>query len=90
VSQSRVAVAVDEAQGQLGNAEEKERPPLEAVTRRLVKTMTEKAVCVRERETVICKVQSRVVSNSIINPIINSNSIHKDCCHLTTLSRTSD
>jgi hypothetical protein len=36
VSQSRVGVA--EARGQFGNPEEVERPPLEAVTRGLVKT----------------------------------------------------
>jgi hypothetical protein len=36
VSQSRVAVA--EAQGQLRNTEEGALPPMEAITRRLVKT----------------------------------------------------
>jgi hypothetical protein len=38
---------VAEARGQFGNPEEGERPPLEAVTRRLVKTQqTEKTYCV--------------------------------------------
>jgi hypothetical protein len=39
VSQLRVAVA--EAQGQFGNWEEEDRPPLEAISRSLVKIMAE-------------------------------------------------
>lgn len=34
-------VAANEARGQLGKPEERERPTLEAVTRRLVKSVTE-------------------------------------------------
>jgi hypothetical protein len=40
VSQSEVTVG--EAQGQFGNLEEGERPPLEAVIRRLVKAQQSK------------------------------------------------
>jgi hypothetical protein len=51
-------VAVAKARGQFGNPGERERPPLEAAFRRLVKAVTgETIVCV----TVIFKVQSRVV-----------------------------
>jgi hypothetical protein len=55
-SQSRVAVA--EARRQVGNPEERERPPLEAITRRLAKTQqTENTeVCV----LVKCKVRELV------------------------------
>jgi hypothetical protein len=52
VSQSRISVA--EVLGQFGNPEEGECPPLEAVTKKLVKAVTEVTnVCVR----MICKGQ---------------------------------
>jgi hypothetical protein len=37
-SVSKTRVTATEARGQLGNPEEEERPPLEAVTKKLVKT----------------------------------------------------
>jgi hypothetical protein len=52
---SRVAIA--EPRGQFGNPDERGRPPLEAVTRAFVKTMTDDSgvcVCVCVCVTVIC------------------------------------
>lgn len=48
----RVVVAMSEARGQFTNPEKREHPPLEAVSREMVKTVTEDTcVCI----TVICK-----------------------------------
>jgi hypothetical protein len=52
VSQSRISVA--EARGQFGNPEEGECPPLEAVAKRLIKTVTE---VTNVRVRMICKGQ---------------------------------
>jgi hypothetical protein len=55
-SYSRVYVA--EARGQFGKPEEGERPLLEAIIRRLVKTKTDDASV---SVTVFCEVQSQVM-----------------------------
>jgi hypothetical protein len=66
-----------QARGQFANPKEAEPPPLEAVTRREVKTVIEySSVCLCVRAcvcvTVIFKVYSPVVYQSLLNPIINS------------------
>jgi hypothetical protein len=62
---------VAEARGQFGNPEERERPSLEAVTRKLVKAMTENASIY---VAVSCKVYP-------MNPITNLNPV---CNHAIT------
>jgi hypothetical protein len=61
-------------QGQFGNPDERERPPLEAVARRLVKTVTEDS---RMRVTVNCIVCIRVVYKSSVILITNPNSVYR-------------
>jgi hypothetical protein len=61
-------VAIVEGWGQFKNRDEEKHPPLEAVTRRMVKTVTED---ISVRVAMKYKVQSREVSKSPINPITN-------------------
>jgi hypothetical protein len=88
-SESRVSVV--EVQGKLGNAEEGERPPLETVTRTLVRTVAnDTCVCVL---CVVCVCVCVCVSNleSVVtscvlkcprNPITDQNSIYNHYIHV--------
>jgi hypothetical protein len=70
---------VAEARGQFGKPEERERPSLEALIRRLVQTVTLDAVaCV----TVIFKAQSLAVIRRQINAIANLNTVYSNGMHM--------
>jgi hypothetical protein len=74
---------VAKARGQFENPEEGESLPLEAVTKELVKTMTENtSVCNSD-----LKLQSRAVSKDAISAVSNQNPVSNHYSHVIIFSQ---